>query len=282
MCGVFGGDHETVGMDIAGPRTTARGPQIFHECSITDTARVSKIIEREKPGVVIHAAAWTDVDGCELDPEKAYEVNASGTENVARAAGAGRIPLVFISTDFVFDGEKGEPYNEDDAPRQISVYGRTKREAEEAVQRAAQAYAIVRSSWLFGKNGRNFVDTVVAKARAGERLKVVADQIGSPTFVKDLAGALERLIKVTAVSGQEVYHVSNSGRCSWHEFAVRILAEAGMADVTVEAISSADLDRPAKRPAFSVLDCSKFEKAAGYKLRPWEDALKEYIRERYG
>jgi len=283
LCAALKGKHGIIGIDLAGPRSAETAPGAFHEGSIADSEFVGSVMGEEKPDLVIHAAAWTDVDGCELDPEKAYDINASGTEMIARqAAAGGKIPVVLISTDFVFDGRKGSPYTEEDAPRPLSVYGRTKLEAEKAVQRISPAHAIVRSSWLFGLNGKNFVDTILAKAGETGRLRVVRDQVGSPTSAKDLAAALDRLIDAGAVSGREIFHVSDSGSCSWYDLAVRVLAEAGgMEDVAVEPISSAELGRPAGRPAFSALDCSKYEKVTGHKMRPWEDALKEYIRERH-
>ena len=278
LCEVLGGSHELTGMDLRGPSPEAKGPQDFRQVDMTDSDAVEKVFADVRPEIVLHAAAWTDVDGCELDPEKARSMNTYGTLVVAGAAEKCGAALVLISTDFVFDGRKDTPYTEGDEVSPISVYGRTKLAAEEAVKGTVSRYAIVRTSWLYGRNGRNFVDTVITKGREKGRLSVVDDQVGSPTYTVDLARALKALSESAYATECETFHVSNSGRCSWHGFAVRVLAEAWLGgDVTVEPIKSDALDRPAKRPAFSVLDNTKFQSATGFTMRPWEDALKEFL-----
>ena len=256
---------------------------MFYEASIEDPAAVKKIFDREKPEVVIHAAAWTDVDGCEEDPEKAYSVNTEGTRNIAEAAREAGSPVIFLSTDFVFNGKKSTPYTEEDTPDPLGIYGKTKGEAEKVLFELLADHVIVRTSWLYGSGGRNFVDTIIMKATDGEHLKVVNDQVGSPTYAKDLAGALKELITSAGLSGRKTFHISNSGWCSWYDLALRALAEAkGTGSAGVEPVTSVELKRPASRPLFSVLDNSRFNEATGHRMRFWQEALAEYIRERYG
>jgi len=279
LCRVLGEGNEIVGMDMASPRSTAYSPMFFYEASITELEEVKRVFARATPDVVIHAAAWTDVDGCELDPGKAYLMNTTGTEIVADAAASYGTPLLFLSTDFVFDGAKKRPYTEDDRPEPLSVYGDTKWKAEEAIKKRLRRYAILRTSWLYGRNGKNFVDTILTKARTERMLKVVNDQVGSPTDARDLASAMAAFIKSPGIKGRDIFHVCNSGKCSWHEFASAALKYAGMAgDVQVRTITSEELGRPARRPAYSVMDNSKFRKASGFKMRKWEEALEDYVK----
>ena len=278
---VFGKENQVVGIDISGEKQDDCSS--FYRADITDPAKVNEIFDKERPDLVIHAAALTDVDGCETDPEKAKRINTLGTRNIAEACGDIGSPLIFISTDFVFDGSKNSPYTEDEETNPINVYGRTKWEAEESLSEACRDYAIVRTSWLFGEEGKNFVDTVVKKGKADKVLRVVDDQIGSPTYTKDLAIALYNFAKKEDISGSAVYHASNSGDCTWCAFARKIRDLAGgMEDVKVEPIPSSELDRPAMRPKYSVLDTSKFEMRSGCKMRSWQEALEEYIKGKYG
>jgi len=279
LCEALAGKNEVVGIDVAEPTGGIR-PDIFYNADATDSSALSEIFERENPEVVIHAAAMTDVDGCETDPEKAMRLNAISTEKVAVACLDRDASLVYISTDFVFDGKKGSPYTEEDATGPLSVYGRSKLEGEEAVKRMLTRYAIVRTSWLFGPGGRNFVDAIVDKAEEGEHLEVVDDQIGSPTYTKDLAQAIKRFIVTDGAFASEVFNISNSGRCSWYEFAAAAVKDAGFENIAIDHIRSKDLDRPAKRPPFSVLDCSKFEKKTGFRMRFWREALDDYLKEK--
>lgn len=279
LCRALGEDNEVIGMDVASPRSTAYSPMFFYEASITEPEEVKKVFARAVPDVVIHAAAWTDVDGCELDPGKAYLMNTSGTEILAEAASLHGAPLIFMSTDFVFDGAKKRPYREDDQPKPLSVYGDTKWKAEEAVKKRLRRFAILRTSWLYGRNGRNFVDTILAKARTDRTLKVVNDQVGSPTNARELAMAIAALIKSQALKGRGIFHVCNSGKCAWHEFASAAVKYAGMAkDVQVRPITSEELGRPAKRPAYSVMDNARFRRASGFRMRKWEEALEDYVK----
>lgn len=213
-----------------------------------------------EPALVLHAAAWTDVDGAEADPQGAAAVNVGGTLNAA-ALGA---PLVAFSTDYVFDGQKGSPYVESDAPNPLSAYGRTKLHAEAA---AGEQAWIVRSSWLFGPTGHNFVRTMLRVGAERDEVAVVDDQRGSPTYVGHLARAVRELVDADAARG--VWHVAADGDCTWAELAEAVFGEAGI-DCSVRRISSAELGRPAPRPAYSVL---RSERAGAPVLPHWRLGL---------
>jgi dTDP-4-dehydrorhamnose reductase len=218
---------------------------------VADRERVLQVVGQVRPHTIVHAAAWTDVDGCEREPDRAFAVNALGTRHVAEAARLTGARVCYISTDYVFDGAAGRPYDEWDAPNPVSVYGRSKRGGELEL---SPEDTIVRTSWLCGRHGRNFVKTVLARAgAAGGALRVVDDQVGCPTFADDLAGMVRRLV-VGRLPG--LFHVTNQGATSWYRFACDILAEAGLDPATVVPIKTAELDppRPAPRPPMSVLD----------------------------
>jgi len=271
-------DNHIVGVDITDPPDPERMPHSFHKASITDAARMMEVMEEETPELVIHTAAWADVDGCEKEPKKAEEVNTKGTFNTAKAAARVGAPMIFISTDFVFNGKKTTPYSETDTPDPISVYGRTKYEAERELENVMGSYVILRISWLFGRNGKNFVNTIISKAGFQNKISVVNDQTGSPTYTKDISQAIRKLLETDLSSRRDIFHVSNSGSCSWYEFAKRILEVKGIKRVKVEPVSSKDLARPAARPPFSVLDNTKFETETGYVMRPWQEALEVYLK----
>jgi dTDP-4-dehydrorhamnose reductase len=273
-------DYELTGADVV--RSPKSVVHRFIECDITDKNAVMAAIAKVKPDAVIHAAAYTDVDGCEREPKKAYKVNAEGAKNVTLACKNVNAVMVFISTDFVFNGKKNAPYKESDRPAPLSIYGDSKLKGELAIKNILKNYFIIRTSWLYGKNGKNFVDTIIAKAKTEKVLKVVDDQVGSPTFTKDLAEAIHALLDkfftqhATRNTQHGIYHVSNSGAVSWCEYAKKILRLAG-SKTKVIPISSKELRRPAKRPAMSVMDCAKFKKFTGYDMRAWDRALKEYL-----
>lgn len=273
-------DYEVTGADLLNsPWSAVSG---FHRGDIADKAAIAKIISEIKPDAVVHAAAWTDVDGCELNRDKAHSVNAEGARNVALACKASGALMVYISTDFVFDGRKEKQYSERDAASPISVYGHSKLEGEEAVKKSLKRYFILRTSWLYGRRGKNFVNTIISKARTEKALRVVDDQAGSPTYTKDLASAIHKLLDKALGAGSlserayGTYHVSNSGKVSWYDYAREILAISG-SKAKVVPMSSAELERPAKRPAMSVMDNTKFRRITGYRMRPWKTALKEYL-----
>jgi dTDP-4-dehydrorhamnose reductase len=208
--------------------------------------------------LVLHAAAWTDVDGAEADPEAARRVNVDGTRNVA---GLG-VPVVYYSSDYVFDGSKGEPYLESDAPNPLSVYGQTKLHGEREVRDGW----IVRSSWLFGWTGTNFVRTMLRLGAEREEVSVVGDQLGSPTYVGHLAEATRNVLKLP----QGVWHVAAEGECTWADFARAIFEEARL-DCRVREITTAELGRPAPRPAYSVL---RSERDGAPRLPHWREGLR--------
>lgn len=246
----------------------------FYKLDITKKQNVSAIIKNLNPDIVIHAAAWTDVDGCELDSKKAYKINGEGTKNIALACKSIGATLIYISTDFVFDGKRKNPYKETDKTNPLGIYADSKLKGEMAVKRILKKYFILRTGWLYGKHGKNFVDTIITRAKNEKVLKVVDDQVGSPTDTKDLAKAIHVLFNKTTDYG--TYHISNSGSVSWYDYAKEILKLA-KSQTKVTPISSKELDRPARRPKMSVLDNSKFIKFTGHKMRNWQEALREYV-----
>ena len=281
LCEELAGDYEVYGADLVANKNFI--------CDITDRKSISDVITKVKPDVVIHTAAWTDVDGCELVKNKAYRINSIGAENVALGCKAAGAALIYISTDFVFDGKKKSAYKETDRPNPLSVYADSKFKGEEAVKKAIKNYFIIRTSWLYGKNGKNFVDTIIEKSKTDKELRVVDDQVGSPTYTVDFAKAIHVLLdrvfvkrEASSVKRYGIYHITNSGSVSWYEYAKTILGLTG-SDSRALPISSKELNRPAKRPAMSVLDNSKFIALTGYRMRNWKTALKEYLsgRESY-
>ncbi len=269
---VLSKEHEVVGLDVKGSR--------FIVCDITDREKTIEVICDAKPEIVIHTAAYTDVDGCEKNPDLAYRVNGIGTQNVALACKECKAVMAYISTDFVFDGKKGKPYLESDKPNPLSIYGKSKLEGEKYISSLLDKYFIIRTSWLFGKHGKNFVDTILKLAKEKKELRVVNDQIGSPTYTKDLAQAISKLISnfQFPISNYGIYHISNSGSCSWYEFAQKIIRTSHITHHTsLKPISSGELNRPAKRPKFSVLDNSRYIRIVGEPLRLWQKALREYL-----
>lgn len=281
LCNECSKGYELYGADIVGSKTA--GIIKFFELDITDKRGTVELIKRIEPGLVVHSAAYTDVDGCEEDKGKAFGINGSGTRNVALGCKEAGAALFYISTDFVFDGEKTKPYEEGDKPNPINIYGMSKLEGEKAVRKVLDRYVIIRSSWLFGKNGKNFVDTILKRAKEEKELRVVADQVGSPTYTRDLAGAIVRLIECDpdkAASG--IYHVTNNGSVSWYGYTKKILNYAGIKGTEIISITSDELSRPAKRPKMSALDNGRYREATGHSLRHYEEATKEYISERRG
>jgi dTDP-4-dehydrorhamnose reductase len=234
---------------------------------------VTKIVEL-RPEIVIHIAAYTDVDGCELNKEKAFAVNAEGTRHVALAASKCHAKMVYLSTDYVFDGEKREPYSETDSPRPLNIYGHSKLKGEQYVQEWVEDSLIIRTQWLYGPFGKNFVASILQQAREKSALSIVNDQTGSPTYTADLAKAISELIRFDA---RGIFHATNSDLCTWYTFGQAILKLSGVNRVRVLPISSKELGRPAARPSYSVLNCQKLKKETGLMMRPWSEALKDYL-----
>lgn len=243
-----------------------------------DVARPEEVEEKlsaARPDAVVHAGAFTKVDACEDEPDRARRVNAAGTAHVARACAKLSCRLVYLSTDYVFDGNSSRPYREDDPVSPLGVYGRTKWEGEVAVrEEGPQDSLIVRTAWVYGRGGRNFVDAVLEKGALGEPLRVVDDQRGSPTYSRDLAEALKALLRTKA---RGTVHVSGAGECSWYEFAREVLRAAGQDPGLVEPTSTRTLGRRAPRPAYSVLDTSAYGEWTGRRMRPWPEALRDYL-----
>lgn len=243
------------------------------EWDITSASAGKELMNLHRPDVVLNLAAMTDVDGCEDRADVARKVNADGAGTVAGLCADAGARLVHVSTDYVFDGTKGSPYQEDDEPGPASVYGRTKLTGERMViERLADA-AIVRTQWLYGKGGTSFVDKIRKLAREQGSVRVVDDQRGSPTYALDLAAPI---ISIIGKGLTGIYHVSNSGSCTWFEFA-RAIFSIGNMNVETIPISSRELGRKAARPACSVFDLTKFERATGIGMRNWMDALREYL-----
>jgi dTDP-4-dehydrorhamnose reductase len=243
------------------------------DIDISSLESVKRVLLTLKPSIVINAAAYTDVDGCETNRELAMLVNGEGVGNLARTAAKIGARLVQISTDYVFDGGKGSPYLEDDPVNPLSVYGETKL-AGEVNARLAPDVLLVRTQWLYGVHGKNFVETMLRLAGERTELSVVDDQIGSPTWTVDLGLAIKALLE-KGCSG--TYHVANAGYCSWNEFARTIFCEAGI-EITVKKTTTLELNRPATRPLYSTLDCGKLIRDTGFQPEPWQDALRKYLR----
>jgi len=245
----------------------------IHDYDICDRDSAVGEIKRIKPDYVINCAAYTQVDKCETESDLAFAVNAEGVKNLALGCKQAGSMLCQISTDFVFDGKKGSSYAETDRVNPLSVYGKSKLEGEKHVQGILGDYLIVRTSWLFGRSGKNFVETISGLAKEREVLEVVDDQTGSPTFTVDLARAIKLLIETSA---RGIYHVCNSGVCSWYDFACKISELTG-GTARIVPVDSTKNPRPAVRPGYSVMDCTKFTTTTGVSLQHWEDALKEYL-----
>jgi len=237
---------------------------------------INKLIEDLNPNVMINAAAYTDVDGCESAAERAMTVNAEIPGLLAEACAKNDIRLIHISTDYVFDGAKAGPYTEEDLPNPISIYGKSKLEGDlRIMQTRGLRYLILRTAWLFGPGGKNFVDAIQKAAASKPMLEVVDDQVGCPTFSMDLAQAIKCAIERNLTG---LFNAVSSGQVTWYEFAKEILALKHI-DMPVYPISSEKLARPAKRPANSVLDASKLIAMLEWKFPYWKEGLKRYLKE---
>jgi dTDP-4-dehydrorhamnose reductase len=245
------------------------------DADIRDAKRVQQVLHETRPEWVVLAAAYTDVDGCENNPDLAFAVNRDGAVNVATAAKQVGARMVFLSSDYVFDGKKTIPYETGDARNPQSVYGRTKAEAEIELLELMPDCCIARTSWLFGVGGKCFPDTILKLAASRPALDVVNDQRGCPTYTADLARAIIQLCRKEA-SG--IVHVTNAGDCTWFEFAKEIIGSAGLA-TAVRPVSSQQMARPAPRPAYSVLSPARLQ-ALGIDLPSWHDALRRYLEQR--
>lgn len=255
------GEFEVIGWDL-------------EEIDIRQEAGTLSKIEGVRPDIVINLAAYTDVDGCEKNRDEALRVNAEGMKHVAQGARAVNAKIVYLSTDYVFDGKKGEPYLETDSPNPLNVYGQSKLKGEEYLQQWAEDHLIIRTQWLYGRHGRNFVSSILRLAKEKPDLSIVDDQTGSPTYTVDLSRAIAALLQH---GSRGTFHAVNQGACTWYTFARSILTASRMENVIVTPISSERLGRPAVRPSYSVLDTQKLRQEIGIELRPWSEALRDYL-----
>ena len=271
---VTGGKGQ-LGQALAGALVQEEVTALGHDdLDVTEKPAVAEAVRGIRPEVVIHAAAWTDTIGCESDPERAIAVNATGAGYVAEACAAVGATMVYVSSNEVFDGEALEPYAENAQALPLNSYGLSKLAGERAVAMVLERHAIVRTSWLYGPGRLSFPEKVLARAREDGKLRMVTDEVASPTCTLDLAAAIARLI---TTEPRGVFHLVNVGGCSRLEWAEAILETAGMAEVQVEAVTQADFGAPCRKPAFSVLANSRAA-ARGIELRPWRVALDDYFR----
>ncbi|MFC4077971.1 dTDP-4-dehydrorhamnose reductase [Salinithrix halophila] len=247
------------------------------EWDICDHLRTHWILRKERPDAVIHCAAYTDVDGSEDHPRKAYLTNTKGTKVLADGCGAEGVRLVYISTDYVFDGHREEGYTERSIPFPINVYGKTKRMGERWVERLCPDHLILRTAWVYGHGGHNFPRAILERARRNEPLRVVHDQRGSPTYTVHLAEKTAELL-VSPLRG--ILHTAGGGDCSWYEFADAILARADWSRNRLTRISSCELDRKAPRPAVSILRTERLPAAGIEPLPHWKQGLDAFFDER--
>jgi dTDP-4-dehydrorhamnose reductase len=246
------------------------------DVDIRDANQVGNVIRRYRPDWVVLAAAITDVDGCETNPELAFQTNCTGAVNTAEAVRETGSRLLFVSTDYVFDGTKASPYEVQDARNPASVYGRSKAEAEARILQVLPDSCIVRTSWLFGVGGKCFPNTMLKLAASRQELAVVNDQRGCPTYARDLARAIRQLCHLDA---KGLVHATNWGECTWFEFATEILRLSGSTTV-LRAVSTSEFPRPARRPAYSVLSKASLTKF-GITMPTWQEALRDYMDERH-
>lgn len=274
------------------------------EMDITNKDKVFEVVGKEKPIAIIHGAAYTRVDDAEDKTDLCRKINAEGSKNVAMAAEANNTTMLYISTDFVFDGGKKAPYIEEDKTNPLSAYGQTKLEGENFVREICTKHYIIRTAWLFGelpegRPGTNFVETMLRLAKEKDSLNIVSDQIGSPTYTKDLVEAIAKIIRPLdlgprvqesiislRLKNQDLkpvpcgtYHFSGTGECSWFDFAKEIFKQTNT-KIDIKPITSDQYPQKAKRPPYSYLDKSKIEKTFGIKVRPWQEMLSDYLNNR--
>ncbi len=274
---VVAGARGMLGRELLGLLGKAARGLTRKDMDITSFDSVKKAISSLRPTIVVNTIAYTNVDGCESNRKLAFHVNGEGVKILAEATAEVGAKLVHISSDYVFDGAKGSPYREDEPVNPLSVYGKSKLAGEENA-RLNPDHIIIRTQWLYGRHGNNFVETMLRLAGEKEELGVVNDQVGSPTWTFDLSLAIKALIDNGC---RGTYHAVNSGSCSWFDFAEAIFAEKGVT-IRLKPITSAELDRPARRPLFSVLDCGKLLRDTGMRLENWHDALHKYFETKEG
>ena len=253
--------HTGIGVDV-------------EEMDITDAAKVEQVIKESEVEAVIHCAAYTAVDAAEDNAELCHKINAEGTENIAKVCKELDLKMIYISTDYVFNGEGTRPWEPDDEREPLNVYGQAKYEGELAVEKYLEKYYIVRIAWVFGVNGKNFIKTMLNLSETHDELSVVNDQIGSPTYTYDLAKLLVDMVE-TDKYGR--YHATNEGLCTWYEFATEIFRQAGK-EITVHPVTSEQFPSKAKRPHNSRMSKDKLEANGFDRLPAWQDALNRYLK----
>ena len=254
--------HEAIGVDV-------------EEMDITDKKSVESVMKENMPEAVIHCAAYTAVDAAEDNVELCRKINAEGTQNIADVCKELDIKMIYISTDYVFDGEGERPWEPDDERSPLNVYGQTKYEGDLAVQNTLDKYFIVRIAWVFGVNGKNFIKTMLNLGKNRDSLTVVNDQFGSPTYTYDLAKLLVDMVETDKYG---IYHATNEGICTWYEFACEIFKQAGM-NIKVAPVSASEYPAKAKRPSNSRMSKEKLTDNGFEKLPTWQDALSRYLKE---
>lgn len=252
---------------------------------LTDLAAVENVIQKERPDVIVNAAAYTHVDHAETDAETANLVNARAPEVMAAMAAANRAWLIHYSTDYVFDGESDRAYTEDQTQHPISVYGRTKAAGEQAIRNSTDRYLILRTSWVYSNMGRNFLNTVLRLAQERPELKIVDDQTGTPTYAGALAANTVELVKKLPDAAGDpemtgIFNMTCQGSTTWYGFAKAILNTAGIEDVRITPITTSEFPTPAARPRYSVLDNTKLQRVYGVSMPAWRDALRECLAQR--
>jgi len=267
--GLLGKEVEAVFRDRAEVRSTD-----LEELDVTNPAACHREVDGFRPDVVIHCAAYTAVDRAESDAALASLLNVEGTRNVARACRERGALMVTFGTDYIFDGTSKRPYREEDPANPLSVYGKTKWAAEQALREEGVDHLLVRAQWMFGPAGKNFIRTILEKARRGETLRVVSDQVGCPTYSRDLAGAVRKLLEAGA---RGTVHFSSEGETSWFGLARHVLQRCGLPTEALFAAKTRDLPYPAPRPAYGVLSKEKYRAITGVSPRPWEEAVGEYL-----
>lgn len=252
--------HDVTGMDR-------------EEIDITRASECRRALAEIQPQLVINAAGFTNVDACETAKEECFAVNAEAVKNIAQACRDKNITVIHYSTDYVFDGNADRPYTEEDPCNPINTYGASKLAGEHHLKRLTDNYILIRTAWLYGAKGKNFVSAILDRARETGRLTVVDDQMGSPTCTRDLAAATELLVDKNA---RGIFHVTNRGSCTWFDFARKILKEARLEQVELSPMKTSELQRAAKRPFYSVLSMHKFVGATGKTMQPWQLAFSDY------
>jgi len=280
VCELLAEDYELFGCGRSKPNHLL--PYVYDRIDLTSPAKVNRWIREIRPETIFHLAAKTQVDDCELKPKEAWAENCLATQNVVQASRSFDPTIIYLSSDYVFSGNKQSPYLPSDKREPKSVYGRTKAEGEKTVLQKTSKGIVIRTSWLYGPGGSNFVDAILKLASKKNELKVVNDQRGAPTYTRDLAVTLSEMLKKISILPKiprGIYHFTNNGETTWYDFARLIIKEAGL-KVRINPIKSYELNRPAPRPAYSILSMASLHRDWTIRPRDWRTALKDYLREK--